>query len=71
MTDNAVGQWDTPFRKSSFSGSSGGNCVRIASTGTQFGVRDSKHPAGPVLAVPEEQGHAFLTGVKHDRFSTP
>ena len=69
MTDNAVGQWDAPFRKSSFSGSSGGNCVQVALADTLFGVRDSKNPIGPVLAVPGEQGQAFLTAIKRDRLT--
>ena len=69
MTDNAVGQWSATFRKSSFSGSSGGNCVEVALTDTLFGVRDSKHSVAPVLTVPGEQGQAFHTAIKRDRLT--
>jgi hypothetical protein len=37
----------TRWRKSSRSGSEGGNCVELAHT--MVAVRDSKNPAGPVL----------------------
>jgi hypothetical protein len=35
------------WRKSSFSGGNGGDCVEVAST--LGALRDSKNPAGPVL----------------------
>lgn len=35
------------WRKSSYSGGNGGDCVELAHTGT--GVRDSKNATGPVL----------------------
>jgi hypothetical protein len=65
MTDNnALGWEDANFRKSSFSGASGGNCVQIARSGELFGMRDSKNPVGPVLALTIERGDAFLTSIK-------
>ncbi|MFI0370514.1 DUF397 domain-containing protein [Actinomadura sp. 1N219] len=39
------------WRKSSRSGSSGGNCVELASMDEKVAVRDSKDPHGPVLFV--------------------
>ena len=39
------------WRKSSYSGSNGGNCVELAGVGGVVGVRDSKDPDGPVLLV--------------------
>lgn len=57
------------FRKSSRSGSAGGNCVEIARGGAMFDVRDSKNPIGPVLAVAVERGHAFLHAIKNDSFT--
>jgi Domain of unknown function (DUF397) len=58
------------FRKSSRSGSAGGNCVEIGRVDTTtFGVRDSKNPIGPVLAVDIERGHAFLHAIKSDSFT--
>jgi hypothetical protein len=64
MTDNALGWEDATFRRSSFSGSSGGNCVEVARTGDLFGLRDSKNPGGPVLALGAHQGRAFLESIK-------
>ena len=63
MTD-AVCWSDVPFRKSSFSGSSGGNCVEVAIADARFAVRDSKNPEGPVLTVAANHGYSFLTAVK-------
>jgi hypothetical protein len=59
---------EVEFRKSSFSGSSGGNCVEVARADATFGVRDSKNPIGPVLAMSAEQGHKFLLAIKRDQF---
>ncbi|MEH0511667.1 MULTISPECIES: DUF397 domain-containing protein [unclassified Streptomyces] len=43
------------WRKSSYSGDQGGNCVEVAQTlggaADVVAVRDSKTPAGPVLTV--------------------
>ena len=64
MIDSAARWHDVPFRKSSFSGSSGGNCVEVAVADARFGLRDSKNPAGPVLAVVASHGYSFLTAVK-------
>lgn len=55
------------WRKSSFSGSNGGECVEVARTETVFGIRDSKNTDGPVLALPEARGRAFLATVKRSR----
>jgi len=69
MTDHPSVVWhEVRFRKSSFSGSSGGNCVEIALADAAFGVRDSKTPIGPVLAVRAPQGAAFLHAIKSDGF---
>ncbi|WP_079042725.1 DUF397 domain-containing protein, partial [Streptomyces albus] len=40
------------WRKSSYSGSDGGNCVEVARTPGRVHVRDSKEQRGPVLSVP-------------------
>jgi hypothetical protein len=37
------------WRKSSYSGGNGGECVELAFTKHATGVRDSKNPTGPVL----------------------
>ena len=53
------------WRKSSYSGSSGGNCVEVAPL-PEGGraVRDSKDAGGPVLRFTAEQWRAFIGGVK-------
>jgi hypothetical protein len=69
MTDNNVGWCDMAFRRSSFSGSSGGNCVEIAVMDTRFGVRDSKDAFGSVLAVPGQHGREFLAAALSGQFT--
>ncbi|MFC5748381.1 DUF397 domain-containing protein [Actinomadura rugatobispora] len=39
------------WRKSSYTGSNGGNCVEVAGLPGVVAVRDSKDPDGPVLLV--------------------
>ncbi|WP_203989947.1 DUF397 domain-containing protein [Sphaerisporangium rufum] len=60
------------WRKSSFSGNNGGNCVEIAelsrSPRRSIAVRDSKNPDGPKLLVGSPAWAAFLAGVKGDGF---
>ncbi|MFI1831382.1 DUF397 domain-containing protein [Streptomyces sp. NPDC020412] len=56
------------WKKSSYSGNDGGQCVEWApahasATGV-VPVRDSKVPAGPVLRVPATAFAAFVAGVK-------
>ncbi|MBB4905599.1 DUF397 domain-containing protein [Actinophytocola algeriensis] len=58
---------EAEFRKSSFSGANGGECVEIARGEISFGVRDSKNASGPVLMLDESQGAAFLAAVKQSR----
>jgi hypothetical protein len=66
MTTKSAALRDATFRKSSFSGSSGGNCVELALVGSLFAMRDSKS-IGPVLAVALAEGKAFLTAIKCER----
>ncbi|SNR42915.1 DUF397 domain-containing protein [Actinomadura mexicana] len=43
---------DAKWRRSSYSGSNGGNCVELADVaGAVVAVRDSKDPDGPVLLL--------------------
>ncbi len=51
------------WRKSSYSGTQE-NCVEVALTTTQAGVRDSKHPSGPALSFSLSAFKAFLTRAK-------
>ncbi|MFC6083061.1 DUF397 domain-containing protein [Sphaerisporangium aureirubrum] len=49
------------WRKSSRSGSSGGQCVEVAvNLPDVVAVRDSKDPGGPVLVVGSEAWRRFL-----------
>lgn len=52
------------WRKSSYSNGSGGDCVEVAAPGDGLLVRDSKRPAGPVVAVGVEAWDAFVAGVR-------
>ena len=65
--DNGGACVEVAWRKSSYSGENGGECVEVARTGAWFGVRDSKYTDGPVLAMDEVQGRAFLAAVKRSR----
>lgn len=48
------------WKKSSYSGSNGGDCVEVAETRDQVLIRDSKDPDGPVLAVSPEDFGRFI-----------
>lgn len=53
------------WRKSSYSGSNGGNCVEVAALpGSSLAVRDSKNPDGPVLTFSRAEWRTFTTALK-------
>ncbi len=52
------------WRKSSYSGDNGGNCVEVGTTGPAMAVRDSNHPNGPQLAFPAVTWKTFTEQVK-------
>ncbi|HWG13792.1 MAG TPA: DUF397 domain-containing protein [Streptosporangiaceae bacterium] len=54
------------WRKSSYSGNGGGNCVEVADAACTVAVRDSKDGEGPRLAIPDTQWRAFLARVQGD-----
>jgi hypothetical protein len=55
------------WRKSSRSGSNGGNCVEVATNVPGIvAVRDSKDPNGPTLAFDPEAWTAFTKAVKQE-----
>jgi len=60
----------TAWRKSSYSGQNGGNCLEIAVDypGPTLPVRDSKNPSGPALLVPSPAWRAFLAHVREGGF---
>jgi Domain of unknown function (DUF397) len=51
------------WRRSSHSGSDGGNCVEVARAGPVL-IRDSKDPHGPVLAFGPKDWQRFADRVK-------
>ena len=57
------------WRKSSYSGTNGGQCVEVASNlpGT-VAVRDSKDRNGPALGFAPEAWTEFVSGVKLGEF---
>lgn len=53
------------WRKSSYSGGSGGNCVEVAGNlPGEVAVRDSKDPDGPSLLFTPAQWHAFVSAIR-------
>ena len=58
-TDSAV-----TWRKSTFSGGNGGDCVEVGQTAGRVLVRDTKDRAGAVLAVSADAWRRFAASVK-------
>jgi hypothetical protein len=54
---------ESNWRKSSHSGSNGGECVEIASTAAVM-VRDTSDRNGPMLAFTAEAWSAFTANIK-------
>ena len=58
---------DTPWTKARAS-AGGGECVELRRSGDVIQVRDSKHPAGPVLSFTPREWAAWLDGVQMGEF---
>ena len=57
------------WRKSSYSGGNGGNCVEVArNLPGVVAVRDSKDPEGPALTFSPAGWDAFVQGIKQGDF---
>jgi hypothetical protein len=52
------------WRKSSYSGQEGTDCVELAGSPTQVGVRDSKRPEAGHLALSQVAFRELVVGVK-------
>jgi len=55
-----AGNW----RKSSYSGADGGECIEVATTADVVIVRDTKNRNGGMLMVPASVWRAFVSTVK-------
>jgi len=65
MTDLTSAAW----RKSSYSGGNGGNCVEVAANLPGIvAVRDSKNPHGGTLVFTPEEWRAFIGGARDGEF---
>jgi hypothetical protein len=63
-----VGTDSARWRKSTLSNPSG-NCVELAELAEgMIGVRNSRHPAGPVLVYTRAEIAAFFVAVQHGEF---
>jgi hypothetical protein len=52
------------WRRASYSGANGGNCVEVAYTGAAVAVRDSNDPDGPKLAFTPREWKTFTRNIK-------
>ncbi|MFF3497867.1 DUF397 domain-containing protein [Streptomyces sp. NPDC003247] len=60
-SDLSNAQW----RKSSYSGNNGGDCVEVADGfPAAVPVRDSKNPTGPALLIGPDAWRAFVDGLR-------
>ncbi|MGV9449914.1 DUF397 domain-containing protein [Streptomyces sp. NPDC003635] len=53
----------TRWRKSSYSGNTGGDCVEVADLSPRIAVRDSKNPSAGMLALSPASYSAFIRHV--------
>jgi Domain of unknown function (DUF397) len=58
---------NTGWRKSSYSGNGGSDCIEAGNIGHGVAVRDSKDQDGPRLAVSSAGWLAFIGRVQQDR----
>ncbi|MFB7657306.1 MULTISPECIES: DUF397 domain-containing protein [unclassified Streptomyces] len=61
-----TGPSEPQWRKSSYSGPNGGDCVEVADNCPvgSVPVRDSKNPAGPVVTVGAHAWQSFIKGMR-------
>lgn len=56
---------ENEWRKSSYSGGQGGNCIEVADLTGTVAVRDSKDQTGPTLTFTPEAWSAFIGFARH------
>lgn len=65
MTAPRVGDWATVrFRKSSASGTNGGECVEVGAQPGVVGIRDSKCPNAELIELPAAAWTGFLSALR-------
>jgi hypothetical protein len=52
------------WRKSSYSGANGGECVEVGATASAVLVRDTTNRTGEVLSLPADAWRVFLASIK-------
>ncbi|WP_121833712.1 DUF397 domain-containing protein [Streptomyces sp. S1] len=55
------------WRKSSYSGDNGGECIEVADLAAHVAVRDSKNPEGPAFLASPAAFTAFVTAAAEGR----
>ncbi|MER8047427.1 DUF397 domain-containing protein [Streptomyces sp. NPDC094032] len=55
------------WRKSSFSGDTGGECIEVADLTAHVAVRDSKNPTGPVFRAAPAAFAVFVAAAAEGR----
>jgi hypothetical protein len=55
---------DSPWRKATYSGNGGGNCVEAATSASRVLVRDTADRDGGMLPVPADAWRELITGLK-------
>ncbi|MFV2174389.1 DUF397 domain-containing protein [Actinomadura sp. LOL_016] len=66
MTYQQAIQW----RKNTYSDHAGGNCVEVADLTAVIGIRDSKNPDGPKLALGRDAWRALVLEIRADGHTT-
>ncbi|MFG2250758.1 DUF397 domain-containing protein [Spirillospora sp. NPDC048823] len=62
----------SPWRKSSHSSGSEGQCVEVAALASQMvAMRDSKDPDGPMLSIAPSAWVSLLRGIRTGSFDLP
>ncbi|GAA4224184.1 DUF397 domain-containing protein [Actinomadura meridiana] len=61
------------WRKSTYSGTGGSqsDCVEVAALARNIGVRDSKNPEGPGVALPPQTFRDLVGAIKRGDYDVP